>query len=149
MISVYFAAGTAIVLSDYWVIRKRMLKVPDLYKGKDGIYWYHNGINWKCIIALFGGAALCLPGFFMTCIDATSDKAWTKMFQICWFIAAPLGFLIYYALNKIWPPVGLGIREFLPEADGSIEVIDSPESLHSSEGKTAIETTKKAEDSVV
>jgi nucleobase:cation symporter-1, NCS1 family len=146
---VYFAAGTTILLSDYWVIRKKLLKMPDLYKGADGIYWYTNGVNYRCIIALFGGAVICIPGFIMSCISSTTDNAWVKMFQICWFIAAPLSFLIYYVINYFWPPPGLGIQEFLPSEDGSIEVIDgvaSDQSTDGNFGKTPVEKVTKAEE---
>ena len=36
---VHIATSTAILIADYWVIRKWMWKVPDLY-AEGGIYWY-------------------------------------------------------------------------------------------------------------
>jgi NCS1 family nucleobase:cation symporter-1 len=142
---VYFAAGTAIVLGDYWIIRKKMLKVPDLYKGEDGIYWYTKGINYRCIFALLAGSAPCLPGFFMICINPVADNAWVKMFQICWFISAPLALIIYQTLNYIWPVEGLGIQEFIPMGEGAVEVIEATSSAASTDGKVLEETTTKVE----
>jgi NCS1 family nucleobase:cation symporter-1 len=137
------------LLADYWIIRKKLLKMPDLYKGHEGIYWYTNGVNWRCIIALFGGAGICIPGFIMSCISSTANNAWVKMFQICWFIAAPLSLILYYIINYFWPPPGLGIQEFLPMRDASsIEVIDGLASDQSPDGKTPVEKVAKADESV-
>lgn len=41
---VFIAPMTAILVSDFWLVRRRKLKIPDLYK-RDGIFWYHFGLN--------------------------------------------------------------------------------------------------------
>lgn len=101
-----------------------MLKVPDLYT-PGGIYWFYKGWNWRCIVALVLGMTPSLPGFFMVLISGTTDdNAAVKIFQLCWFIGAPLSFSIYWTLNKIWTPPGLGVKELLsPESEGT-ETID-------------------------
>jgi cytosine/uracil/thiamine/allantoin permease len=131
------------------LIRKKLLKVPDLYKGSEGIYWYTNGWNFRTLIALFVGSALCIPGFIMTCIDQTADNVWVEMFQICWFIAAPFALILYYALNHFWPPAGLGIHELLPTDDASVEVIEGVASDEVKDDKTPVETTKPASEGSV
>lgn len=48
--SVVFATATvAIINTDYWIIRRRKWKIPDLYE-RHGIYWFWHGINWRAII---------------------------------------------------------------------------------------------------
>lgn len=131
------------------MIRKKLLKMPDLYEGEESIYWYTKGVNYRCLIALFGGVGICIPGFIMSCMSSTADKAWVKMLHICWFIAAPLSFIIYYIINYFWPPPGLGIQEFLPSEDGSIEIIDGlacDQSTDRNFGKTLVEKAVKAEE---
>jgi NCS1 family nucleobase:cation symporter-1 len=45
---VFTSVVTAIIVLDYWVLRKRLWKVPDLFKGSpESIYWYNNGINYR------------------------------------------------------------------------------------------------------
>jgi NCS1 family nucleobase:cation symporter-1 len=122
MASVYYSSATAVYLCDYWILRKRLLKLPDLYT-PGGIYWFYHGWNLRCVAAILLGMAPALPGFFMTCIDTTADNAAVKIFQLCWFVGAPLSMLIYLALNKIWPPEGLGIKELLT-AESAVQVID-------------------------
>lgn len=44
--AVFTSVCTAILILDYWVIRKRAWKVPDLFHGgPEYIYWYFHGIN--------------------------------------------------------------------------------------------------------
>jgi nucleobase:cation symporter-1, NCS1 family len=39
---------------DYWVLCKRMWRVPELFIGNTrSIYWYRGGYNWKAIVAIF------------------------------------------------------------------------------------------------
>lgn len=52
--TVFLAPMTGVLVCDYWIIRRRKWKVPDLFK-QDGIYWYTTGINWRAIIAFVIG----------------------------------------------------------------------------------------------
>lgn len=90
-----------------------------MYKdGPEGLYWFTGGWNFRCIIALFVAMAPCIPGFIWTCIDSTANNAAIQMYQITYFIAAPLAAIVYLTLNWIWP-VEVGLKEFLPEQQES------------------------------
>jgi NCS1 family nucleobase:cation symporter-1 len=123
---VYYSCASAIVISDFWIVRKKLLKVPDLFT-PGGIYWYTAGWNWRCMVALILGMAPSLPGFFMICIDSSTQNAAVAIFQVCWFVGAPLSFVIFIGLNNIWPPEGLGVSELISEDDMPqvIEGVDS------------------------
>ncbi|RDW77351.1 hypothetical protein BP6252_05404 [Coleophoma cylindrospora] len=125
-VTIFFSASTAIVLSDFWIVRKRLWKVPDLFE-PGGIYWFTGGWNIRCIIALLAGMIPSIPGFFMTCIDSNADNAAVKIFQITYFVAAPLSMIIYLGMNYIWPPVGLGVKEFISRDDSPGEIIEGVE----------------------
>jgi len=43
---------TGILITDYWLIRKHKLIIPDLYR-QEGIYWYNFGLNWKAFLVFF------------------------------------------------------------------------------------------------
>ena len=51
-----------ILIADYWILRKRELSLPDLFK-LDGRYSYGNGTNRKAIIALVVAILPVVPGF--------------------------------------------------------------------------------------
>lgn len=78
------SASVGIIITDYYIIRKRRLNVHDLYE-RNGQYRYRNGINWAGMISFVvgGGVALLFQtySFFVGC-----------------FIA---GF-VYYFLAKYW-----------------------------------------------
>lgn len=90
--------------------------MPDLYE-PTGIYWFTGGWNLRCLIALILGMLPALPGFFMTCIDVTTDNAAVRIFQISYFVCCPLALIIYIGLNYFWPVQGLGVQEFIRPED--------------------------------
>jgi len=53
----------AVMIVDYWIVRRRQLSLPDLYK-HEGRYAYAGGWNWRAIVAVFVGVGPVLPGFF-------------------------------------------------------------------------------------
>jgi NCS1 family nucleobase:cation symporter-1 len=52
----------AVMIADYWIIRRRQLSLADLYK-HDGRYAYSGGWNWRAIAAVLIGVVPVLPGF--------------------------------------------------------------------------------------
>src|SRR5215203_6440183 len=53
----------AVMIADYWILRRRRLDLADLYK-INGRYSYSSGWNWRAIVAIFIGVIPVLPGFF-------------------------------------------------------------------------------------
>src|ERR671917_1526407 len=53
----------AVMIADYWIVRRRQLSLADLYK-HDGRYAYSGGWNWRAILAVLVGVVPVLPGFF-------------------------------------------------------------------------------------
>jgi NCS1 family nucleobase:cation symporter-1 len=78
---VFHGAQTPIILSDYWIFRKGLLKLPDLYT-QNGIYWYSHGYNMRMLFALVVGMIPALPGFFITVIKGPIDHPAVKIFQV-------------------------------------------------------------------
>ncbi len=52
----------AVMIADYWILRRRELDLPDLYK-HDGRYAYSGGWNWRAIVAVLIGVIPVVPGF--------------------------------------------------------------------------------------
>ena len=52
----------AVMIVDYWIVRKRQLDLADLYK-YDGRYAYSGGWNWRAIVAVLCGVVPVVPGF--------------------------------------------------------------------------------------
>ncbi|KAJ4385736.1 hypothetical protein N0V93_010166 [Gnomoniopsis smithogilvyi] len=110
--SVFLGPIIGIQVCDYWIVRRRRLKLSDLYHPRpDGIYYFVKGFNPRSFVAWVLGFATQLPGFAsnVTPDSVQVGQAWNELF----YLAFPLGFAIsfsaHYILNRIWPPDGLGL----------------------------------------
>ncbi|KAE9990893.1 hypothetical protein EG327_000774 [Venturia inaequalis] len=109
--AVFASVVTAILVLDYWVIRKKAWKIPDLYKGgPEYIYWYYHGINLRAWSVYIITVVPSLPGLVLSIMGKTNSNA-VKIYQITYIFGIALGSILYFAVNKIFPPDGLGIDE--------------------------------------
>ena len=53
----------AVMIVDYWIVRRRQLNLAELYK-LDGEYSYSGGWNWRAIAAVLIGVLPVIPGFW-------------------------------------------------------------------------------------
>lgn len=98
---------TGIMLADYLVVRRRKLKIEDLYLGGPAsIYWYNGGFHWRAGLAFVMGAWPFCPGFIMSLIDSTTSNNWTKLFNISFLVGISIGFISFLAICSISPPPG-------------------------------------------
>lgn len=78
-----------VLIADYFVVRKKMIVVDDLYR-RGGIYEYSNGFNWRAIAALVAGIAVALIGLIVPQLRVLYDYAW--------FVGFGVSFLAHVAL---------------------------------------------------
>jgi NCS1 family nucleobase:cation symporter-1 len=81
-----------IMICDYFVIRRRLLIVDDLYL-RGGIYEYSRGFNWLAVIALATGAATALVGLVISSLRPLYDYSW--------FVGFAVAFAAYYSLMRL------------------------------------------------
>jgi len=91
LVSGFLGPVLGIMLCDYFIIRKKKLKIAELYK-EDGEYSYANGFNKKAMISLVLGIGAALIWHLVPKLAFLSDLAWFSGF----FIA----FIVYYFLMK-------------------------------------------------
>jgi len=70
-----------IMISDYFVLRKRALDVDALYRSK-GEYTYSHGVNWRAIAALGAGILVALLGLIVPPLRWLYDYAWFVGFLV-------------------------------------------------------------------
>lgn len=70
-----------IMICDYYVVRRRLLKVEELYR-RGGVYEYRNGFNQKAILALVAGIAVALIGLAVPALRWLYDYAWFVGFMV-------------------------------------------------------------------
>ncbi|MBP2643233.1 MAG: pucI [Firmicutes bacterium] len=81
----------AIMIADYFVIRKTELNLEDLYK-EQGEYTYHRGFNVMAILALIIGVGVALIGKLIP------SFAW--LFNYAWFVGFGASFIAYIVFMK-------------------------------------------------
>jgi len=89
-----------IMIADYFFIRRKELKLADLYQGK-GAYWYHRGFNMKAIIAFTLGVIPNIPGFLVevgVVHPNDMDPTLTGIYHYAWFVGFFVSAGIYYFL---------------------------------------------------
>ena len=92
----------AIMIIDYFVLRRRELAVDDLYR-RGGQYEYANGINPRALIAFALGVAPCLPGFLVAASGAapsTVPAFFNHLYTWAWFVSSGVSAAAYYALMR-------------------------------------------------
>ncbi len=89
-----------ILLCDYFIIRKQILNVDDLYKA-NGEYTYTNGFNISAIIAFVLGVVPNIPGFLLKIgVMSSIPSFFETIYNYAWFVGLPLSGIIYYGLMK-------------------------------------------------
>jgi NCS1 family nucleobase:cation symporter-1 len=81
-----------IMICDYFVIRRRVLLVDDLYL-RGGAYEYSRGFNWLAVLALALGAGTALVGLVIPSLRTLYDYSW--------FVGFAVSFVIYYVLMAL------------------------------------------------
>ena len=81
----------AVMIADYWIVRRRQLDLADLYK-HDGRYAYTGGWNWRAIVAVLVGVGPVLPGF----IKAATTPGFAGVFETPTFIEGLYNYGLFF-----------------------------------------------------
>ena len=92
-----------ILLVDYYLIRKTVLNLDDLYK-REGAYTYFHGYNPKALIALILGVLPNIPGFLVQIHVCTPDSIFglfAPFYHYAWFIGLFISGVTYGLLMSV------------------------------------------------
>src|SRR5947209_5114573 len=79
-----------VLICDYFVVRKKILSVEDLYR-RGGHYEYSRGINWQAVAALAAGAGVAFVGIVYPPVRV--------LYNYAWFVGFLVSFVTYFALT--------------------------------------------------
>ncbi len=85
-----------VMICDYFVVRKKILLVQDLYQ-RDGLYEYQRGFNWQAVISLAAGAGVAFIGLFVSQLRV--------LYNYAWFVGFFVSFVVYFALMQSAQPL--------------------------------------------
>ena len=80
-----------VMICDYFVVRKKILLVEDLYL-RQGFYEFSRGFNWRALAALVAGAGLAFIGLVVPSLRVLYDYAW--------FVGFGMSFVVYLILMR-------------------------------------------------
>ena len=99
------APFTGVMLADYLVVRRCVIKLEDCYIGNStSLYWYDpcstihlhgrlrkpsrywHGFHWRALVAWAIGVFPTMPGLIMTVQDPEAYNGWVRTFHITFFI---------------------------------------------------------------
>ena len=87
-----------ILIADYFIVRRRRLHLPDLFR-YEGRYWYRGGFNWIAVISLVVAVLPNLPGFLHAAgIVDTVAPVFDTIYTYAWFVGFLLAGSLYVAL---------------------------------------------------
>jgi NCS1 family nucleobase:cation symporter-1 len=96
-----------IMIADYWILRRKELDVPDLYR-PTGRY---AGTNWVAIVALLAGIAPNIPGFLHSVhVLGVEQDIFTAIYPYAWFTGLAIAATLYVVGMRIRPGFGISTR---------------------------------------
>jgi NCS1 family nucleobase:cation symporter-1 len=101
---IFLSSITGVLLCHYYIITRGYLEIDDLFtSGKDGVYHYFHGWNWRAYLAYFVGIA---PNFygFLNNMGVSAPAGVTKAYYFAYEIGIVASFVVYWAANCFYPP---------------------------------------------
>ncbi|KIV77675.1 hypothetical protein PV11_09459 [Exophiala sideris] len=99
--SIFLGPFLGMALTDYLVVRKGNVFVPDLFQ-EGGRYWYTAGIAWRPIVTYVLSVAFVLPGFVITFgYKLAGSNGWSHLYAFAWFYTCTISSVVYFAMSFI------------------------------------------------
>ncbi|KAF2281378.1 uncharacterized protein EI97DRAFT_447379 [Westerdykella ornata] len=101
--SVFLAPIMGIMACDYYVLRKRRLRLSHLYNPQGSYYWFWHGINWRTPVAWSLGWAPTIGGLIVTVRqDADPPRLLVQLYYTAFVVGFFTSAFAFYALNVLF-----------------------------------------------
>jgi NCS1 family nucleobase:cation symporter-1 len=110
------ASFLAVMVVDYWLLRRGRLNVEQLYRyGAGGEYWYSKGYNWRALVAVAAGVIPVLPGFLNAATTEGGVIAdpdfFDQLYRYGVFVAFALSAMTFVTLTRLQAPAPAAAAE--------------------------------------
>ncbi|KAI3551936.1 NCS1 nucleoside transporter [Colletotrichum filicis] len=131
--SLFLGAIAGIIITDFWICRKRAMAVSSLFDPR-GIHYYTFGVNPRAVIAFIFAIIPNMPGLAAACGAKGVPKGAIYLYSLSWLVSTLVASFTYWVCWKIKPFPVDDSRELL-YVDGYPTVEDSNGSEKGLEGK--------------
>lgn len=101
--SVFLSSICGVMVSHYYYVAGRKVKVDDLYTlSSEGLYHYYHGFNLRAYAAYVCGILINVVGF-AGAVGNTVPIAATRIYNLSFLTGFGVAAIVYIALNKIFP----------------------------------------------
>jgi NCS1 family nucleobase:cation symporter-1 len=139
---VFMSPAAAILIVDFWLIRKTKWVIPELYK-PGGIYWFTGGLNWRAFVAYFLGMWPALPGLVNVVSGLEVAVTWRRFYQSSFFFGYFVSGGLFLLFGTLFPPLGLSVQVNF-NVDGTIVVegvpVEEKAGSHDEKGPDSVNT---------
>ncbi|EUC29717.1 hypothetical protein COCCADRAFT_39964 [Bipolaris zeicola 26-R-13] len=95
--NIFMAPLCAVLIVDYFIVRKGNVHVPSCYDGrKTGLYWFWSGINWCGVVAWILGTTMGIPGLIGQYQPQIISMAAQNMYRMGWILTFTVAATVYY-----------------------------------------------------
>ncbi|KAG9958194.1 allantoin, partial [Aureobasidium melanogenum] len=103
--NIFMAPLCAIIIVDYFVIRKGNLHVRSCFTGsKSGLYWYWSGVNIVGVVAWLLGTTMGIPGLIGQYQPEIISLAAKNMYRLGYILTFTTAATVYYVLRMFIKP---------------------------------------------
>ncbi|KIK64352.1 hypothetical protein GYMLUDRAFT_220841 [Collybiopsis luxurians FD-317 M1] len=109
--AVFLGPLTGIMLAEYYLIRRRRLKLSHLFlPGSKSDYWFSQGINIRAPVVWLLTVWPSLPGFSASVTPATIQvsQRWMHVYYMSWLLELFSSAALWVIWNTLSPPPGIG-----------------------------------------
>ncbi|KAK7523438.1 uracil permease [Phyllosticta citriasiana] len=107
--AVFLCPIMGVMVCDFYILRRKRIKLTHLYETKNSSYWFWNGLNWRVIPAWIAGWAPTVGGLCYTVQERTdAPRPLYKLYYMAFLVGFFVSLTLFYLLNKLFPYHGYG-----------------------------------------
>ncbi|KAK3110771.1 hypothetical protein LTR53_014604 [Teratosphaeriaceae sp. CCFEE 6253] len=102
-LAIFLCPIAALLATDYWLVKKRNIDVPSLYR-KHGRYYYDYGCNWRAAVAFICSVVPNVPGLAKAVNPSVSISPGIEhVYQINYLYGFTTASFLYWTLSHYFP----------------------------------------------
>ena len=123
-LAIFLAPISAILACDYWLVKKRHLDVPSLYRRYARYrYWY--GLNWRAAVAFIISVTPNVPGLARAVDSSISlPSGIIHVYNMNYLYGLISAAVIYWALSYFFPAVDTLLDESILDDDHYVDGVE-------------------------